>query len=123
LPSRRPAETKPFGSGAFIENLNTVSTDLQYSFKVGTAHQLTLGGGYRAAGTCQQRNGDRACCEMHIRPTHNASRTLALQLPISIPDLVPVSHLIRRGSRRIAKSLRRCSVGRSALCRKALADG
>ncbi|HEX4327355.1 MAG TPA: TonB-dependent receptor [Burkholderiales bacterium] len=35
--------------GAFIENLNTASADLQYAFKLGAAHQFTLGGGYRAA--------------------------------------------------------------------------
>jgi hypothetical protein len=34
---------------------------------------------------------------MQIRPTHSASRTLALQLPISIPDLVTVSHLTAAG--------------------------
>lgn len=35
--------------GAFIENLDTTSAEMQYSFKAGTAHQVTWGAGYRAA--------------------------------------------------------------------------
>jgi len=35
--------------GAFIEDLNTASADLQYSFKLGASHQVTWGAGYRAA--------------------------------------------------------------------------
>ncbi|MDB5803482.1 MAG: TonB-dependent receptor [Betaproteobacteria bacterium] len=35
--------------GAFVENLDTASADLQYAFKLGAAHQVTLGGGYRAS--------------------------------------------------------------------------
>jgi hypothetical protein len=57
-----------------------------------------IGGGHRAAGTCQQRNGDRARCEMRIHPTHSASPTPVCNCPLGIPDFVPVSHLIRRGS-------------------------
>jgi hypothetical protein len=57
-----------------------------------------IGGGHRAAGTCQHRNGDRARCEMRIHPTHSASPPPVCNCPLGIPDFVPVSHLIRRGS-------------------------